>query len=383
MTATLPVESAFPEPGKLFAERYRIEGLIGTGGHSRVYRARQRGFDREVAVKVLNVERSVDRETRDTIEKRFYQEARLLSRLRGPNTLRVYDYGRTESGQLFMVSELVDGADLGAVLRTGALGARRARRIFTQILQGLLEVHAEGFLHRDVKPSNVMVFDHLGDRDRVKLLDFGIAKGMSQLPDESGLTLAGFVIGTPGYMSPEQAFGEPMLESSDLFSTGLVAYEMLVGRAPYVGLSLEQVQRSVRGGSPRLPGTVDIDDEFRGVVHRCLEVDRGARYESAAHALRDLGIAPDTMELRARFKRGEPRTCSRSQCTWTRSARRRSTRSPTHRRGARRQFCCLTPARCSTHPIRKPPMMSPWRSPIRYRPPAHLVGSSSRSSSSR
>ncbi len=297
MTASLPIDENFPEPGRLFAERYHIARLIGTGGHSRVYSARQQGFDRDVAVKVLTLDGQT-RATREIMEKRFYREARLLSRLRGPNTLRVYDYGRTESGQLFMVAELVEGTDLKELLRThGPLQGRRAQRIFTQVLRGLLEVHSEGFLHRDIKPSNIMVFDHLGERDRVKLLDFGIAKGVGGDADETAHTMAGFVIGTPGYMSPEQALGHPMQAASDIFSAGLVAFEMLTGRSPYLGLSLEQMQRRVMAGPLRLPGTVDVEADLAAVIHRSLLVETDQRYASAADALRDLGVSADTIEV--------------------------------------------------------------------------------------
>ena len=291
MSATAPIEAEFPVAGQVFAERYRVDRLIGRGGHSRVYSAKQEGFDRDVAVKILNPTPRIGREDAEIVEKRFYREARLLARLRGPNTLRVFDYGRTDSGLLFMVSELVEGVDLKQLLHArGALSAARAERIFTQILRGLLEVHSEGFLHRDIKPSNVMVFNHLGERDRVKLLDFGIAKSLAHQPtDETGLTMAGFVIGTPGYMSPEQARGEAMAAGSDVFSAGLIAYEMLTGRSPYMGLSLEQMQRSMRTGPPQLPGTVEVGREFAAVLHRCLAINVEARYRDAGEALRELG----------------------------------------------------------------------------------------------
>ncbi len=286
------------EPGDTFAERYLLEELIGRGGHSRVYRARQKEFGREVAVKILDGSVAADPRALETFEKRFYREARLLARLSGANTIRVYDYGRSETGQLFMVSELVTGTDLAELLRErGALSPRRARKIFVQILKGLFEVHTEGFLHRDVKPSNVMVYDHLGERDHVKLLDFGIAKGLTPIPDETSLTNAGFVIGTPGYMSPEQAQGAPVTPASDLFSAGLVAYQMLTGNAPYLGMSLEQMHRSMRAGPIRLPGTLEVDPAFAEVVHRCLEVDPSRRYDGTLAALRDLGELNDTVEV--------------------------------------------------------------------------------------
>jgi serine/threonine protein kinase len=283
----------YPEAGELFAERYRIIELIGTGGYSRVYSARQQQLDRRVAVKILAPTAGSSRSSQEIIEKRFYREARLLSRLSGPNTITVYDYGRTSDGLLFMVSELIEGRNLKRLLEAeGPLEPARARRIFTQILLGLREVHSHGFLHRDIKPSNVMVFDHLGDKDRAKLLDFGIAKGVTVgASDSTALTMTGFVIGTPGYMSPEQALGRPVTRASDLFSAGLIAYEMLIGQSPFRGLSMEQLQRRLMSAPLRIPGTLRIADDFERVLNRVLSIDADERYETAAGALADLGLS--------------------------------------------------------------------------------------------
>jgi serine/threonine-protein kinase len=147
-------------------------------------------------------------------------------------------------------------------------------------------------LHRDIKPSNVMVFDELGERDRAKLLDFGIAKGVTVgATDDTALTMTGFVIGTPGYMSPEQALGRPVTRASDLFSAGLIAYEMLIGQSPFRGLSMEQLQRRLMSSPLRLPGTVRVGEDFERVLNRMLAIDADERYETAAGALADLGLA--------------------------------------------------------------------------------------------
>lgn len=292
MTAATQNPSVFPEAGELFAERYTVMKAIGKGGYSRVYRARQDHLGREVAIKVLAPSVSQRSTSREIIEKRFYREAKLLSKLSGPNTITVFDYGRTSDGLLFMVTELVSGIDLKKLLsQQGALPQVRVRRILTQILLGLREAHANGVLHRDVKPSNIMIFDDPGDSDRAKVLDFGIAKTVSSHgTDETSLTMIGLVIGTPRYMSPEQALGKPVSRASDIFSTGLVAWEMLTGYSPFRGLDFAQIQQRLPTQKIRLPGTVECAEDLAIVIERMLAIAADDRYETAADALMGLGV---------------------------------------------------------------------------------------------
>ena len=186
--------------------------------------------------------------------RRFNQEAKLVSRLQDPHTITMYDYGRTASGMLYMVFEFVDGESVSELVsREGALHYSRVLSIVEQTLGSLEEAHAFGVMHRDIKPGNIMVFEHVGRPDQVKLLDFGIAKVAKATGSQSkDLTADGTLVGTPRYMSPEQIRGEEITPRSDIYSLGLVAYEMLVGSkaiaatssVTIIGLQLEPQNRS-------------------------------------------------------------------------------------------------------------------------------------------
>ena len=309
--ATAPTTGVpFPNPGDRFAERYHIEALIGHGGFSRVYSARQEHLGRAVAIKILAPSQA-NGQRPEVVERRFYREARLISQLQSPNTVVLHDYGRTPDGLLFMVSELVDGRDLKRLVEEeGPLAPDRARRIFVQLVRGLQEAHTRGFLHRDVKPSNIMVYDQIGQRDCVKLLDFGIAKALADDIVGTELTVAGAVVGTPGYMSPEQAMGRPLAPTSDLYCAGLVAYEMLVGHSPFAGLRFDQIRRRLSEGQLRLPGTVAADNDLVAVIERLLSTDPAARPQSAREVLLALGEKVDDEApppTATRFAGGGPR----------------------------------------------------------------------------
>lgn len=297
MTPQAITSSFFPDEGEIFAERYRVEALVGVGGFSRVYRAEQIGLERPVAVKVLAPASANSSAPIEVIEQRFYREARLLSQLRGPHVVLLHDYGRTATGLLFMVSEFIDGRDLKETLGDeGMLDEARARDIFTQVLYGLSEAHAAGFLHRDVKPSNIMLFRGHDGSEQVKLLDFGIAKGIAGVSEETtSLTRTGAVIGTPRYMSPEQMIGQPLAPTSDLHSAALVAYEMLVGRSPFEGLQFKAIQQRAGSASVRLPATLDIADDFRQILEKLLTVSPSTRFQSCTEVLRALDEPVDAV----------------------------------------------------------------------------------------
>ena len=205
----------------VLAERYELRGRLGAGGMAEVYDGWDPVLDRRVAVKVLR--RGLDGHAQE----RFLREARTAASLSHPNIVAVYDTGR--HGELaYLVMEHVDGPDLARVLRDGPLPQRRATRITDQLLAALAAAHARGLVHRDVKPANVLL---TGD-GTAKLTDFGIAK---RALAGSELTATGQVFGTPAYLSPEQARGEPAGPGSDLYAVGCVLYEMIAGRPPFVG----------------------------------------------------------------------------------------------------------------------------------------------------
>jgi serine/threonine-protein kinase len=215
-------------PGAVLDGRWRIEGLLGTGGMGAVYRAEHVHVGRKAAVKVLHVDlrRSpADRE-------RFRREARVASRLRSPHVVEVLDFGEDEAGRAYLAMELLEGEPLRAVLdREGRLAPARAVRLLRQLLEGLAAAHAAGIVHRDLKPENLWLSGR-GAAETLKVLDFGIAKWSEARPDATR-TQAGLVLGTPEYLSPEQAVGGEVDRRADLYAVGILAFVMLAGRHPF------------------------------------------------------------------------------------------------------------------------------------------------------
>src|SRR5262249_34660817 len=208
---------------------YEILAPLGAGGMGEVYRARDSRLGREGAIKLLPVELS---ENRDRM-RRFETEARAASALNHPNIVRIHEVGESE-GRPFIVMELVAGSTLRELLAGGPLATKRLLSIAVQAAEGLAKAHASGIVHRDLKPENLMVTED----GLVKILDFGLAKltqpevvsGATEAPTASGGTEAGIVMGTIGYMSPEQALGKPLDYRSDQFSFGSIVYEMTTGQ---------------------------------------------------------------------------------------------------------------------------------------------------------
>jgi TolB-like protein/Flp pilus assembly protein TadD len=260
--------------------RYEILSLIGKGGMGEVYRAFDASLQREVAIKIV----AHDAAGSGDAIRRFEQEARAIARLSHPNVVAVHDFGN-EKGSLFIVSELLEGQTLRERLAGGALPARTAIDYALQMTSALSAAHERGIVHRDLKPENVMVL-----RDgTVKVLDFGLAKLQQDQPEHVSAdaptavlaTTPGTVMGTAGYMSPEQLRGATVDARSDLFSLGVVLYEMVEGHRPFGGASVADMMAAVlRNDPPRLkaPDTRALEP----VIRRCLDKDPGRRYASAA-----------------------------------------------------------------------------------------------------
>jgi serine/threonine-protein kinase len=271
--------------GTTLAERYEIIGRVGTGGMGTVYRARQVGLARDVALKVLRPEGSADRET----VARFEREAKAMSLLLHANTVRVFEFGEDPSGYLYLSMELLEGESLTACLdREGALDVRKAIEITQQILRSLAEAHGKGLIHRDLKPDNIMLARIAGQAQPVtKVLDFGIAKVFKDdAPQLDQLeTQAGTVFGTPRYMSPEQAQGKPLDQRSDLYAVGVLLYQMLVGRPPFVDMEavvvmskhIRETPKPLRDAAPQRP----IPPSLERVVLRALAKSASARPANA------------------------------------------------------------------------------------------------------
>ena len=269
---------------------YEVLSPIGAGGMGEVYRARDERLKREVAIKVLPASYSQDAERL----RRFEQEAQAASALNHPNILAVYDMG-TEDGAPYIVSELLDGETLRNRLAGGAFSARRAIGHALQIAQGLAAAHEKGIVHRDLKPENVFVTSD----GRVKILDFGLAKltlperpaeSLTNLPTQSPATEPGMVLGTLGYMSPEQVRGKPADARSDIFAFGAILYEMLSGQRAFRGdTAADTMSAILTKDPPDLSETNQkVPEGLERIVGHCLEKSPEARFQSARDLAFDL-----------------------------------------------------------------------------------------------
>lgn len=273
--------------------RFTIRELIGTGGMGAVYRAHQHSTDRDVALKLLKPEAAGDEQA----IKRFFREARAATRLTNPHTITVFDFGQTGDGLLFIAMELLKGRSLGAVLKdlAGPMDPVRAVGIVDQVLDSLEEAHAEGILHRDLKPDNIHLLDGRGSGEFVKVLDFGIAK--LQGPEVTSLTATGMAFGTPTYMSPEQAQAWSVDQRSDLYSVGVILFEMVAGRPPFeadtpLALAMKKVQEKAPPVYHANPD-VRVPEGLERFLAGILSVDVKARPADATAARAQLGRAMD------------------------------------------------------------------------------------------
>ncbi|MDY7094714.1 MAG: protein kinase [Acidobacteriota bacterium] len=274
-------------PHSLFAGRYRIVGLLGVGGMGMVYRALDERLDIPVALKLLRP----DRAGNEKLRARFRQELILARQVSHRNVVRIHDLG--EVGEIyFLTMDFVEGQSLKEILESsGRLDPAEAVDIGRQLARGLNAAHREGVVHRDLKPGNILV----SPAGRAYITDFGIASSASA----AGLTVTGSIIGTPDYLSPEQARGEKADHRADLYALGLILYEMLTGDLPFAGGSLTEVLAQRISGRPEnlLDARRDIPPELAAVVQRCLENDPDRRYQSAEEIGRDLstGQAPEPL----------------------------------------------------------------------------------------
>jgi len=266
-----------PFVGKVIDGRYEIQARVGEGGMGVVYRARQMSIDRVIALKMLNSQMQGDQQW----VQRFYNEAKACSRLQHPNTIRMFDFGQTQDGRLFMTMEFLDGVSLRDALQRGALAPQRVAKILIQCCASLAEAHSIGIIHRDIKPDNVFLLNMAGSPDFVKLLDFSVAK---LLEGDRMKTQAGVVFGTPQYMSPEQGRGVPLDARSDLYALGILGYEMLAGTVPFNDENPMMVIQMHREAAVP-PMSEQIPYAMQMVVRRALEKDPARRYQSSGEMM--------------------------------------------------------------------------------------------------
>jgi serine/threonine protein kinase/tetratricopeptide (TPR) repeat protein len=287
-TETVQVPIKELAAGTTFARRYQIIEDLGKGGMGRVYKVFDTEVREKMALKLLNPDIAADERT---IE-RFRNELKLARAISHRNICRMYDLGR-EEGAYYITMEYVSGEDLKSLIhRIGALPVGKAVSIATQVAEGLAEAHRLGVIHRDLKPQNIMI-----DREgNVRIMDFGIARSVAA----RGITGAGVMIGTPEYMSPEQVDGKEADQRADIYSLGIILFEMLTGHLPFEGdtpLSVAVKQKTERPPDPKGLNT-QIPDELGRIILKCLEKPKEKRYQSVAEILADL----------ASIKKGLPTT---------------------------------------------------------------------------
>lgn len=268
-------------PGRLFEQKYKIIDQLGTGSFAIVVKARHQMMGRDVALKCLKP--SVVR-ARPDVSGRFVTEVQIVSRLRHPNTVTIFDFGRTNQGLAYMVLEYLDGKTLyEAISAEGAFDRARAIRIARQILKSLDEAHAHGIVHRDLKPSNIMLTKLHGEPDFVKVLDFGVAKLLdkSASDDLANQPHSTQFIGTPIYMSPEQVLGKSVTPASDLYSLGLLLFQMLAGEPPIAHTSVAAVVREHLDADPLpFPNLDRLPADMQRIILKATERDPKKRFAS-------------------------------------------------------------------------------------------------------
>jgi eukaryotic-like serine/threonine-protein kinase len=303
-----------PLPARI--DRYEIEDLVGEGGMGRVYRGRDTQLRRTVAIKVVSPALAIDPERLH----RFAQEARAAAALNHPGVLAIYDVGTFE-GVPYLVSELLEGSSLADRLRKERLSVRRCTEYALQIAEALAAAHDKGIVHRDLKPDNIFITS----QDRIKILDFGLAKLTApeplgaEDPDTTlqARTIANTILGTPGYMAPEQARGQPADHRADIFALGCILYEMLQGHRAFTGETATDVLGAILKEAPPPLTTREerpIAPALDAIVHRCLAKDPASRFQSAS----DLAFALRTMLTGSDVRMSTPAAPSTTARPWRR-----------------------------------------------------------------
>ncbi len=269
-----------PAIGTTLVGKYELAEVLGEGGFARVYRATDATVGRDVAIKIL---KPADDESTDRRGHRFLREMRIIANLRGRHIVRMFDFGRTDDGLMYMVLELLGGSDLDALAGDGPMSERDVVHVLGQLLEALGEAHTLGLLHRDIKPANIRVYEYMDDPLCVKLLDFGIARAADE---DVALTATGKAVGTPRFMAPEQFLGEPLTPATDLYSLGLVAFELLTGRPS------DHMRAVANHEAVELTADDGVGEPLRGVVNRMLAREPRRRFQSASAVAQALAQPP-------------------------------------------------------------------------------------------
>ncbi len=278
-----PPKRGGPDPliGRVINDRFRITGLIARGGMGKVYRAEQAPLGREVALKILNPNYHGDQDPE--FHKRFFLEASICAKLTHPNTVTIFDYGRTDDDVYYIAMELLEGKTLHRALReNGRLEPDRAMHIARQMCRSLREAHALGVVHRDLKPANIFLVKHGDEQDFVKVLDFGLVKDLAEKSED--LTQTGLFMGSPKYMSPEQIRGEHVDHRCDIYALGVILYQMLTGKVPFdrpnsVNILMAHVHEQPPTMAETAPGAI-FDPRLEQVVLKAMAKDPAERFDT-------------------------------------------------------------------------------------------------------
>jgi len=291
LDASSPGAAVLPV-GHVVADRYRVEGVLGEGGMGVVYRVTHVLMRKPFALKVLHAAVSRSPE----IVARFEREAVAAGSIDHPNVAAATDFGELPDGSFFLVSEFVGGKNLRTELEAGPMAPSRALGILQGCAAAVAAAHERGIVHRDLKPENIMLVERDGDRDFVKVIDFGIAKlaAPEQAERDGGaqpLTRVGTIMGTPDYMSPEQALGQAVDARGDLYALGVILFELLTGRCPFVGEAIDVLRQHVMEEPPALPLDVAsrLDPRVPRLLRTLLAKDPAMRLQTAAELCAVLG----------------------------------------------------------------------------------------------
>ena len=284
---------AEPDPllGRVINDRYKVMEQIGHGGMGKVYKALQSPLDRVIALKVLGAGHDRD----PNFYKRFALEASVTAKLTHPNTITLYDYGRTEDGIFFIAMEYLAGRTLSAAMQQdGPLTQERVIHVAQQICRSLREAHALGIIHRDLKPANVILLRQHDDHDFVKVLDFGLVKFFSGDAADNEITNAGTFMGSPHYIAPEQARNQSPDQRCDIYSLGVLLYHMLTGKVPFTAQAPVDIILKHLHEAPmplrQLRPDLNIDPQLEAIVLKCIAKEREERFQSMDELLAQLKI---------------------------------------------------------------------------------------------
>ena len=259
-------------------EQYEILGTVNEGGMGAIVKAQNRYTGALVAIKVMHMQSTRNK----TDVQRFFVEAKAAHSLRHPNICQVHDFGLTKDSMPYLVMDWINGVSLQKMIENATrLSATEAVPVFQQVASALSHAHQHKVVHRDLKPENIMLSIDARKRPIVHLVDFGVAKVLSDEAQEQGLTRTGITVGTPMYMSPEQARGENIDGRTDIYSFGCVMYFTLTGKPPFIGKTvMDTMTKQLSEPVPEIDRSIKIDSDLQTIIFKCMEKDRNDRYES-------------------------------------------------------------------------------------------------------